>query len=155
MVSDLEGQHRTSYFLCMMTSPSGWMKAISTIDLTLFDYAKAFDLVSHPILLKKLSLLGVRSPLIYWIEDFLVGRSMFVSVKGKRSRSFPVASGVPQGSVLGPILFLTFINHIGSNITSGYKIFADDLKMYMTIDHPAGKPGKFLPTVSEGYHHPP
>ena len=64
-----------------------------------------------------------------------MGRSMSVAVKGKLSRSHPVLSGVPQGSVLGPILFLVFINHIASTLTSSYKIFADDLKIYMKMGH--------------------
>jgi len=60
---------------------------------------------------------------------------MSVSVKGQRSTLRHVASGVPQGSVLGPILFLIFVNNIAANLTCQYKIFADDLKMYMRIRH--------------------
>ena len=107
----------------------------SVVDLIMFDFAKAFDSVSHPILLTKLHLLGIDTHLIRWIEDFLVGRKMSVSVKGRSSRPHLVTSGVPQGSVLGPILFLVFVNHIANDLACQYKIFADDLKIYMKIRH--------------------
>ena len=107
----------------------------NVVDLILFDFAKAFNVVSHPILLSKLRLLGVHVHLIRWIEDFLVGRTMSVSVKGKTSSPHLVTSRVPQGSVLGPILFLVFVNHIASKLVCQYKVFADDLKMYLKIRH--------------------
>ena len=104
------------------------MDSGSVVDLVMFDFAKAFDEVSHPVLPAKLRLLGVQSSLIRWIEDFLVERSMTVYIKGKLSRPRLVTSGVPQGSVLGPMLFLVFVNHVASNLTCRYKIFADHLK---------------------------
>ena len=97
--------------------------------------AKAFDVVSHPILLEKLSLLGVDASLISWVEVFLTRRTMSVSIKGKVSCPHAVGSGVPQGSVLGPILFLIFVNHIAATLLCEYKIFADDLKMYLKLSH--------------------
>ena len=116
---------------------SKWLDNGSIIDLIMFDFAKAFDVVSHPVLLAKLSLIGIDTHLIYWIEDFLVGRTMTVSVKGRVSSPHLVMSGVPQGSVLGPTPtpFLVFVNHIASTLTCRYKIFADDLKMYLKIGH--------------------
>ena len=80
--------------------------------------------VSHPVLLAKLRLLGIQSRLNRWIEDFLVERSITVHVKGNLSSPPLVTSGVPQGSVFGPILFLVFVNHVGvaSNLTCQYKI---------------------------------
>ena len=66
---------------------SKWLDAGSAVDLILFDFAKAFDVVSHPIILTKLSRLGIDRHLISWIEDFLVGRTMSVSVKGELSTS--------------------------------------------------------------------
>ena len=107
----------------------------NVVDLIMFDFAKAFDTVSHPILLTKLHLLGIHSHLIHWIGDFLVGRQMSVCVKGRTSSPRPVTSGVPQGSVLGPILFLVFVNNIASDLVCQYKIFADDLKIYLKIRH--------------------
>ena len=112
---------------------SRWVDKGSVVDLVLFDFSKAFDVVSHPVLLTKLHLLGIDLQLISWIEHFLINCSMSVSVKGTLSTPRAVGSGVPQGSVLGPLLFLIFVNHIAVNLSCCYKIFADDLKIYMRI----------------------
>ena len=110
-------------------------------DLILFDFSKAFDRVSHSVLLEKLKCLGFTGHVISWIKDFLVGRTMKVMVKDTFSDPTVVLSGVPQGSVLGPVLFLLFINHIAVNLTCKYKIFADDLKIYTCVD-PCDTSGK-------------
>ena len=72
------------------------------VDLIMFDFSKAFDVVCHAVLLEKLRLLGIQGCLIGWLEDFLVGRTMQVIVKSTTSDTREVRSGVPQGSVLGP-----------------------------------------------------
>ena len=105
------------------------------VDLVMFDFAKAFDVVCHAILLEKLWSVGIQGKLISWLQDFLVDRSMRVLVKDTTSDTREVKSGVPQGSVLGPILFLLYINHIASNLTCSYKIFADDLKIFMKLEN--------------------
>ena len=105
------------------------------IDLILFDFAKAFDVVCHAILLDKLRCIGISGRLLCWLQEFLSGRTMQVIVKHTLSSPKEVKSGVPQGSVLGPILFLVYINHIAANLTCQYKIFADDLKIYTCIDN--------------------
>lgn len=128
------GRSTQDQLLLVYDSITGWFDQGDAVDLILFDFAKAFDVVSHPILLSKLSCLGIDTRLIYWIEDFLSGRTMSVSVKGAYSSPRPVRSGVPQGSVLGPILFLVFINHIASHLSCQYKIFADDLKLFMRVN---------------------
>jgi hypothetical protein len=104
------------------------------VNLILFDFSKAFDRVNHCLLLKKLKSVGVTGYLLAWISDFLVGRKMSVSVGGSSSCPIVVTSGVPQGSVLGPILFLIFINHVVSSISCKYMIFADDLKIYLNSE---------------------
>ena len=101
------------------------------IDLVLFDYTKAFDTVCHDILLEKLDNIGICAQLKAWIQQFLMARRMQVRVSGIVSEWHDVNSGVPQGSVLGPILFLIYVNHVVHNIRSKYKIFADDLKLYL------------------------
>ena len=105
------------------------------IDAVLLDFSKAFDKVDHKILLSKLSRLGIGESLCQWIRSFLSGRSQTVLVEGSSSKSSPVLSGVPQGTVLGPLLFLAYINDINTHLSEGTKIrlFADDSLLYRTI----------------------
>ena len=103
------------------------------VDLGLLDFEKVFDVVNHETLLDKLFEIGILPPVLFWIKDFLVGRIMNVLVDGVLSADRSVLSGVPQGSVLGPILFLIFINHICSTLQCYYVIFADDLKLYVKL----------------------
>ena len=109
-------------------------------DLILFDFSKAFDVVCHDLMIDKLNAIGLQGKLIDWITSFLLGREMRVSVKDKLSRPRSVSSGVPQGSVLGPLLFLVYIDSIASKLCSEYKIFADDLKLYACVNHVPGIP---------------
>ena len=115
-----------------------WLDSGCCVDMVLFDFSKAFDVVSHEVLLDKLSLLGISGRLLGWIGDFLVGRQMCVSVSGARSLPRPVLSGVPQGSVLGPLLFLVFVNHLPSYLLNKSKMFADDLKIYVRLERGSG-----------------
>ena len=104
------------------------------IDLVFFDFSKAFDSVVHSILLDKLFSIGVRGILLEWIRGFLSNRSMRVKVAGALSKSISVTSGVPQGSVLGPLLFIIYVNFVVSDINCYYKVFADDVKLYLVLD---------------------
>ena len=110
------------------------------VDLVFFDFVKAFDTVNHSVLLDKLACIGVNQQLIRWIECFLTRRTMQVSVSGALSDPVSVTSGVPQGSVLGPVLFLIYVNHTVSQLKSKYMIFADDIKLYLA--HPDGGHGQ-------------
>ena len=103
------------------------------IDEILLDFAKAFDKVPHQRLLFKLRQYGISGNTYNWIESFLNSRKQSVRVMDQYSRKATVRSGVPQGSVLGPILFLIFINDLPSNIRSKIKLFADDTKIYRII----------------------
>ena len=104
------------------------------VDMIYLDFAKAFDTISHRILLDKLRCLGFDNTLLNWIQAFLTGRTMQVSTAGVNSRSFPVDSGVPQGSVLGPVLFNIYINFITPGLDCPFKIFADDFKLYLNYE---------------------
>ena len=99
----------------------------------MLDFSKAFDKVSHPKLLFKLSQHGVKGNTLNWIRAFLVGRTQAVVLEGESSSEVPVTSGVPQGSVLGPLLFLLYINDLPQNIQAQVRLFADDTAVYLTV----------------------
>ena len=104
------------------------------VDTIYLDFSKAFDKVDHTILLKKLSLIGIRGKVLKWIESFLTSRTQRVMVNGVLSEPAPVLSGVPQGSVLGPLLFLVLIGDIDSDILSSFvSSFADDTRFFRGI----------------------
>ena len=106
----------------------------SETDVIYLDYAKAFDKVDHSILLNKIKAYGISGKLYEWIKQFLCGRTQTVVVDGKKSMSMPVISGVPQGTVLGPILFLLYVNDMDMNIKhSKINSFADDTRISKRI----------------------
>ena len=102
----------------------------------ILDFAKAFDKVSHRRLVLKMSYYGIRNGTLNWITEFLCGRQQQVVVDGETSEPAEVTSGVPQGTVLGPTLFLIYINDIVDNINSTIRLFADDLVVYRQINSP-------------------
>ena len=102
-------------------------------DLILLDFSKAFDKVAHEKLLLKLHQYGIRGDTLNWIKYFLDNRKQTVVINGINSDEVPVSSGVPQGSVLGPILFLAYINDLPEQVKSRVRFFADDTAMYLAI----------------------
>ena len=103
------------------------------VDAIYLDCKKAFDTVPHKRLIEKLKSYGIVGKVLKWIESFLKDRSQRVVVKGVPSDTLPVWSGVPQGSVLGPVLFLIYINDLLEEVISGGKLFADDSKLFKRI----------------------
>ena len=106
----------------------------SPIDIAFLDFSKAFDKVSHRRLVSKLELLGINGNLLRWISAFLSNREQRVVLGGYTSSWIPVRSGVPQGSVLGPTLFIAFINDLPLVIKNLCKLYADDLKIIASVD---------------------
>ena len=102
-------------------------------DVIIMDFAKAFDKVSHWRLVTKLRNYGITGPVNRWIENFLSQRFQRVVCKGHHSEWAPVLSGVPQGSVIGPILFLVYINDLPEHVGATVRLFADDTMMYMAM----------------------
>ena len=105
-------------------------------DLVILEFNKAFDTVPHKKLIFKLSIYGVTGNINKWIQSFLVLRKQQVIVEGESSKPCSVDSGVPQGSVLGPLLFLCQINDLPQRITSNVRLFADDCLLYRPIHSP-------------------
>ena len=101
-----------------------------TTHLAILDFSKAFDKVPHERLLSKLNTYGIRNSLLAWIRNFLTQRTQQVVCDGEKSVPKKVISGVPQGTVLGPLLFLLYINDLPSGLSSSVRLFADDCLVY-------------------------
>ena len=101
-----------------------------------FGISKAFDKVWHTGLIFKLSRAGINGKLLDWLSNYLSNRRQKVILPGGQSNAQYINAGVPQGSILGPLLFLVFINDIVENIESGINLFADDNSLSLIIHNP-------------------
>ena len=104
------------------------------VDVVFQDFCKAFDNVPHRQLLNKLKYYGITGDLVKWIEQWLTKRSQQVTLENHASSKLPVKSCVLQGTVLGPLMFLLYINDIDENILSTIRLFTDDCVIYRIID---------------------
>ena len=97
------------------------------------DLKKAFDTVNHAILLTKRNHYGIRGVVHDWFKSYLSQREQFVNVNGHNSLSLPVTCGVPQGSILGPLLFLLYVNDLpNTSSLLTFHLFADDTNLYFS-----------------------
>jgi len=126
------GRSCLTYLLTALNDWSSNLDNSVRTDVIYLDFQKAFHKVSHCRLLKKLEAYGIKGSLLMWINNFLINRVQQVGLKGSTSKTFSVSSGVPQGSVIGSLLFLVYNNDIPEHVGCSISMFADDTKIYTT-----------------------
>ena len=129
----VQGRSGSTQLLACLDIWSRTLDERGSLDAIYLDFQKAFDTVPHKRLLKKLYGYGIRGDILTWISDFLKNRRQRVFVNGQPSGWCPVLSGIPQGSVLGPLLFVVYINDLPDNVSSMVQMFADDTKVFNVI----------------------
>ena len=108
----------------------------NAVDIMTIDFAKAFDSINHNKLLVKLYSYGIVGKTLGWIKEFLNNRSFCVKLNNSKSNNLPVPSSVPQGTKLGPLLFILFINDIINNFKfAKVRMYADDLTIYAVTNN--------------------
>ena len=122
-----------SQLICAIHEMSSAINKDTSIHAVILDFEKAFDKVPHQRLLKKLQSYGIEGSLLKWLQSFLIGRCQSVVCEGEIAQPRSVMSGVPQGTVLGPLLFLTYINDLPDTLHSRIRLFADDALLYGLI----------------------
>ena len=122
-----------SQLIVTIDSIAKHLAAGDQVDTILLDFKKAFDKVPHSRLLYKLGYCGIQGPACRWIQSFLRNSTQGVVLEGTKSTKDDVLSGVPQGTVLRPLLFLAYINDMPECTSSDIRLFADDSLMYRVI----------------------
>ena len=129
-----KGDGAINQMLCITDSIYKALDCGNDVAMIFLDISKAFDRVWHKGLLFKLKCLGVGGSFFAWIDDYLSKRNQRVVLNGQESTIMCTNAGVPQGSILGPFLFIIFMNDIEETITSDMYIFADDTTLTKTYD---------------------
>lgn len=114
-------------YICESFATGGQVDAVYT------DFSKAFDKVNHALLIDKIGSYGVHGNLLRWVCSYLSNRSQLVAIKGYISSPVKIVSGIPQGSHLGPLLFIIFINDLVSYLKCPTLLYADDLKIFLSV----------------------
>ena len=120
----------------LLTTLNDWTSALDNgigTDVIFLDFQKAFDTAPHCRLIKNLDVYGIKGSLLLWIKDFFSEHTQQVVLNGSASITFTLSSGVPQGSVMGPLLFLVYINDIPEQVECNISMFADDTKIYTAV----------------------
>ena len=131
----MKGRSCVTQLLAVLDEWTEAMEQGSDIDCIYLDFSKAFDSVPHQRLLMKLRKFGISEKNLSWTRAFLLGREQLVTVNGELSRVAAVLSGIPQGSVLGPLLFICFVNDMPNVVHSHIQMFADDTKLYCEVNN--------------------
>ena len=149
----LSGRSTVTQMLCFLHRIGQALDNSLQSEIVYLDLSKAFDTVSHSLLLQKLAAAGVNGSLFQWFNDYLTNRSQKVLIKGATSSSLPVLSGVPQGSILGPLLFLWYINDLPDELSSSTLafLFADDTKLVRII-HSESDMTTFQQDIDKVFH---
>ena len=135
LISDVQhgfisGRSTTSNLLEYLNEVTRMVDQRNSIDVLCIDLARAFDTVSHDKLLYKLSKIGIGGKLLRWFRSFITGREQCVRVNRSTSPFIAVTSGIPQGTILGPLFFIIYIDGLSRLVTNKINLYADDSKLY-------------------------